>query len=331
MSDSGPRIYLHIGRNKAGSTSLQDFFLARHEELASAGLRYCLFGHLKDSVPGVLGFATQFELAEHARSGAHGAYLISNEFMFGWPREFTDSVAAGLAGFDVRVIAYLRPYGDWVHSTYVDAVKGGRTRQDFDAYLDNFRSHISAWPYLEGWGQALGWDRLRIRSLHPRDLVGGNLIDDCMSALGFDRTLVSGAARANQSPHWTVVEMLRALVETDNEAGWSAAALRIVEPLRGLMEDCLTRHPVPATDYLTTTQARGLADLYNCDIARLAERIGTVLQPEVPSERERAMLPRFDCIPAPLLRDWAERATAPAFGAAYPDAAEAAARLSAGR
>ncbi|MEA2755808.1 MAG: hypothetical protein QOJ54_2097 [Aliidongia sp.] len=35
MSERGrPRVYLHIGRNKAGSTSLQDFFVERRESFA---------------------------------------------------------------------------------------------------------------------------------------------------------------------------------------------------------------------------------------------------------------------------------------------------------
>ncbi|MEI9987955.1 MAG: hypothetical protein WDN69_35555 [Aliidongia sp.] len=202
MAEDGaaPRIHLHIGRNKAGSTTLQDFFLAERDTLAASGLRYCLFGHLKDSVPGVLGFQTQFELADHARAGHDRAYLVSNEFMFGWPRDYTDSMAAGLAGFDVRIIAYIRPYGAWVCSAYADAVKHGESSRDFDNYLDWLRPRISAWPYLEGWGEAFGWDRVRVRSIDPRDLEGGDLIGDCLSALGLDPAPAVAAGRSNRAP-----------------------------------------------------------------------------------------------------------------------------------
>jgi hypothetical protein len=331
MSDEATRIYLHIGRNKAGSTSLQDFFVAEHDRLAAAGLRYCLCGHLKDSVPGVLGFATQFELAAYARSGADRAYLTSNEFMFAWPREYTDGMVSGLAGFDVRVIAYLRPYGDWVNSAYADGTKHGTIRRDFDAYLDGMRPRISAWPYLEGWGEAFGWDRIRIRSLHPRDLVGGDLIADCLSALDLDPALAVGATRSNRAPSWPVQEMLRALVAADNETGWSEAARRIAEPLCTLMEDCLIRQPVPAMAYLTAEQSRWLADLYNHDLSRIAERTGIRLQPEIVAAGDRTVLPSFDHIPDPLLREWATRAAASAFCDAHPEAAKAAARLMASR
>lgn len=322
---AGPRIYLHIGRNKAGSTSLQDFFLAQRDALAAAGLRYCLFGHLKDSVPGVLGFQTQFELAAHARAGADPAYLVSNEFMFGWPLDYTDSMAAGLAGFDVRIIAYIRPYGAWIRSAYADAVKNGENSRDFDRYLDWMAPRISAWPYLEGWGEAFGWDRVRIRSLDPADLVGGELIGDCLTALNLEPALATGAARSNQAPDWPVVEMLRRLITRDDEAGWDPAARRIADPLRALMEACLSERPVAPIDYLTATQAARLAELYNRDLDLLAERTGVALQPERPTGRDRAALPDFSQIPADLRARWAARAAAPEFRRDHPEAAEAAA------
>jgi hypothetical protein len=328
---AAPRIYLHIGRNKAGSTSLQDFFLDRREALAAAGLRYCLFGHLKDSVPGVLGFATQFDLADHARTGAERAYLVSNEFLFGWPREYTDSMVDGLAGFDVRVIAYIRPYGAWVRSAYAEDVKWGLNRRDFDQYLDVLAPRISAWPYLEGWGEALGWDRLRVRSTDPQDLTGGDLIGDCLTALSLDPDLASGAKRSNRAPDWPVLEMLRALIETDDETGWDAVGHRAARSLQALLEDCLTESEPPATEYLTVEQARWLADLYNGDLDHLARRTGVTLRREQPSGSGRAALPCFELIPDSVRRRWAERAATPEFHRAHPEAAAAVERLRARR
>ena len=324
---AGPRIHLHIGRNKAGSTSLQDFFLAEREALAAAGLRYCLFGHLHDSVPGVLGFPTQFELADHARAGAERAYLVSNEFMFGWPLDYTDSMATWLAEFDVRIIAYIRPYGAWIGSAYADAVKNGENSRDFDHYLDWMTPRISAWPYLEGWGKAFGWDRVRVRSLDPLDLVGGDLIGDCLTALGLDPTHAAGIGRSNQAPDWPVVEMLRQLVTRDDEAGWQPAGRRIADPLRALMADCLAETPVPPIDYLTAAQARHLADLYNRDLDLLAERTGVALQPERASGRDRGAVPDFQQIPADLRARWAARAAAPEFCRDHPEAGDAAANF----
>lgn len=323
----GPRIFLHIGRNKAGSTSLQDFFLAQREALAADGLRYCLFGHLWESVPGVLGFANQLELAAHARTGTERAYLISNEFMFGWPIDYTDSMAEWLAGFDVRVIAYLRPYGAWIRSAYADAVKNGENSRDFDRYLDWMAPRISAWPYLEGWGEAFGWDRIRIRSLDPRDLTGGDLIADCLTALGLEPGPASSAGRSNQAPDWPVVEMLRRLITRDDEAGWEATARRIADPLRTLMMECLAETPVPPIDYLTAEQAERLAERYNSDLDLLAERTGVTLQREHPVEQRCGAAPDFAGLPAPLRACWIARAAAPVFRRDHSEASKTAERL----
>jgi hypothetical protein len=309
MTEGGriPRIYLHIGRNKAGSTSLQDFFLDRREMLAAAGLRYCLFGHLKDSVPGVPGFATASELAAYARAEAAPAYLVSNEFLFGWPRDYTDSMIAGLNGCDVRVIAYLRPYGEWVRSAYAEEVRRGLTSLDFDRYLDKLRPQISAWPYLADWGEALGWDRIRVRSTDPRDLAGRDLIGDCLTALGLDPALATETRRSNRAPAWPVLEMLRRLLELEGEAVFH----RVAAPLQALLEECLTATTLPPADYLTSAQARWLAELYNGDLLRLAERTGVVLQPERADAPTGAPeRPGFDQIPAALLRRAAELAAA---------------------
>jgi len=322
-----PRIHLHIGRNKAGSTSLQDFFLAQRAALADSGLCYCLFGHLWDSVPGVPGFRTQFDLADHARAGAERAYLVSNEFMFGWPLEYTHSMAAGLAGFDVRIIAYIRPYGGWICSAYADAVKNGENSRDFDRYLDWMMPRISAWPYLQGWGEAFGWDRIRIRSLDPRDLTGGDLIGDCLGALGLDPAPARGARRSNQAPDWPVVEMLRRLITRDDEAGWQPEARRIADPLRALMETCLAETPVAPIAYLTAAHSAYLADLYNRDLDRLAEHTGVALQPDHPTARERGAVPDFLQIPEGLRSRWIAGAAAPEFRRDHPEAAAVAATV----
>ncbi|MGB8840292.1 MAG: hypothetical protein WCC64_04410 [Aliidongia sp.] len=324
MSERGrPRIYLHIGRNKAGSTSLQDFFLERRAVLAQAGLRYCLFGHLKDSVPGVPGFATAPELTAYARTEAAPAYLVSNEFLFGWPRDYTDSMVAGLSGCDVRVIAYLRPYGEWVQSAYAEEVRRGLTCLDFDRYLDELHPQISAWPYLEGWAEALGWERIRVRSTDPRDLAGGDLIGDCLTALGLDPALAGAARRSNRAPPWPVLEMLRRLRELTDEATFH----RVAPSLQLLLEEGLSETTLPPAEYLTSEQAHRLADLYNSDLLRLAERTGVALQPERPNEQIGAMRPGFDRMPPALLRQWAVRAKLPDFRRSHPEAAATAEKL----
>jgi hypothetical protein len=319
--DRPPVIHLHIGRNKAGSTTLQDYFVAHHAELQRRGLRYALFGHLKDSVPGIIGFNDQLELATYARSHREQAILVSNEFMFGWPESYTREMVRWLQGLDTRVIAYLRPYGAWAYSNYAQDVRIGDSVRDFDEYLEWLWPRISALPHLEAWGHALGWDRVRVRSIGAGGIHWDDLVSDCLHALGLDGEQVAPSASSNQSPHWTVIELLRAL---------GTVTPAITEPLRSALEDCLINEtvPCPAAQYLTPTQHRRLAGLYREDLTAISRYTGTPLQePQIEAPPERPFLPAFDQMPRNIRRAFTQRVCAVEFMRRHPQAADAVAAL----
>ncbi|HEV2677623.1 MAG TPA: hypothetical protein VGV37_24040 [Aliidongia sp.] len=321
------RIYLHIGRNKVGSTTLQDFFRDHRAALAAGGVRYALFGHMKDSVPGIVGFGHQDELAAFARAHPDAAILVSNEFMFGWPREYTESMVAGLKGLDVRVIAYIRPYDAWTCSSYAQDVRNGESLRDFDSYFDWVRPRISAWPYLEAWGEGLGWDRVRVRSIDGRGAGWAGLVPDCLAAMGLDPRLGKSAPASNQAPHWSTIELLRALIVRNLEEPWSEAGWAIAQPLRQVFEDCLTARPAfdPKVQYLTPAQAKELAALYNRDIEAIGRRTGfTFIPQDTGTVPDRPFLPAFGRIPPEIRQAFADRVSAPDFIRRYPEAAAAA-------
>jgi hypothetical protein len=319
--DRPPVIHLHIGRNKAGSTTLQDYFVAHHAELERHGVRYALYGHLKDSVPGIIGFNDQLELATYARSHREQAILVSNEFMFGWPEAYTHKMAQWLRGLDTRVIAYLRPYGAWAHSNYAQDVRSGDSVCDFDEYLEQLWPRISALPHLETWGHALGWDHVRVRSIDARGVHWDALVSDCLHAIGLHGERVAPAAASNQSPHWTVIELLRAL---------NTVAPAITDPLHSALEHCLIDEapPCPAAQYLTPTQHRRLAELYREDLTAISRYTGTPLQePRFEALPERPFLPAFDQIPCNIRRTFTQRVCAVEFMRLHPQAADAVAAL----
>lgn len=325
-----PVIYLHIGRNKVGSTTLQDFFLDRRAELAAGGVRYFLFGHMKDSVPGVPGFAHQLELASFARTATDRAILISNEFMFGWSEDFTRAMVDGLKGLDTRVIAYVRPYDAWLASSYAWDVRIGTNMRDFDAYFDWMRPRISVLPYLEAWADGLGWDKVRVRAVDGQGLGWPDLVPDCLGALGLDPRLGIGAPASNQTCHWLTTELVRRMIDRNGDAAWDEATLETVLDVCTLFETCLaaSASPVPGVQYLTPAQSRNLVELYNRDVATISARTGFALAPQpIGQATERAFLPSLDQVPAGVLRDFALRAAAPDFMAAHPEAAAMIARL----
>jgi len=325
-------IYLHIGRNKAGSTTLQDFFLERRAELGAMGVTYAMFGHLKDSQPGVPGFGTAQELADYARAHPQTSVLISNEIFFPWPRDYTDTVTKALKDFDVKVIGYIRPYGDWVRSTYAQEIHMGINARDFDAYMEMFHDRISGWPAIEGWGEGVGWPNMHIRAVDPRCLTGGNLLIDCLTALGVEPDFgrAAFALHSNASPHWMVLEMVRSLIESSNDIGWDDPFfLANVYPLKRVMQQCVNASPNGSmrVQYQTAAQLRFLAELYNRDLALLADRTGTVLPAaSLDNIQERPFLPSIRQVPADIMADFAVRVRSGAFRERWPGAADIANR-----
>jgi hypothetical protein len=302
---------VHIGRNKAGSTTIQHYCLARRERLLREGVRYVLFGHMAGSVPGVDGFPYVPQLADHARRHAAETIFVSNEFMFGWPFEYTEAMARDLAGLDVRILAYIRPYAPWVRSCYADEVWGGRIKQDFDSYLESLWPRISAWPFLRGFGECFGPRNVRVRALDDALIGGPGLIGDFRSALGLVPD-PEAVAPANVASHWAVLETLRALVPEESEVGWPQPMEAAIEALKPKLEACAAAHAgaLPEAEFFTEDQATRLGRLYEEDVTRIATTFEMPLSVATLPPIRRSPCPSWRLLPAAFLRDAARAASA---------------------
>jgi hypothetical protein len=311
LSRPAGRVVVHIGRNKAGSTTIQQYCLARRERLLTEGVRYVLFGHMAGSVPGVDGFPYVPQLADHARRHAAETILVSNEFMFGWPFEYTEAMARDLAGLDVRILGYIRPYAPWVRPCYADEVWGGRLKQNFDAYLESLWPRISAWPFLRGFGECFGSRNVRVRGLDDALIRGPGLIGDFRLALGLGPD-TEAVAPANVAAHWAVLEALRALVPEESELGWPQPMEAAIEALKPKLEACAVAHAAALAEpeFFTEDQATRLGKLYEEDVTRIATAFGmpvsVVTQPPI----RRSTCPSWALLPAAFLWDAARSASA---------------------
>ena len=313
-----PRIVLHVGRNKAGSTTIQHYCLQARDRLAARGIDYLLFGHLWNSVPGVPGFMTFGELVAHATARPDHVHLVSNEFMSAWPDEYTRDARASLAGCDVRILFYVRPYAPWLQSAYAEMTRKGKSRIDIDAFLDRQLPLVSALPNLRCWADCFGWENMHVRSLDPADLHRGNLLADFAHAIGADAP--DAVAPQNSSPHWLELELIRALTEKESEEEWGGAAREEVMPLAEIMREAAAA--VPQTPYLTLGQRDALTRLFNEDVAAIRRESGIVLSPApAASGPERSFVPSLDHIPAAAADRFFAMAAAPQFAERFPAAA----------
>jgi hypothetical protein len=319
-----PTLFLHIGRNKAGSTTLQNYIVRHLAELEGAGVRYAMFGQPSPAGTSVPTFPTHRHIAAFVRAQRSGAVLVSHEGLCCFSMELTQIMAADLANLDVQVLFYIRPYREWAISSYSFDVRRGHNALDFDSYLKRIWSSISFWPMLEIWGQTLGWHRVRVRSLATADLAGGDLVCDFRSAIGLPPTPPCGISRANSSPGWIAIELLRMIAQSGPATGWSPATLPIAQILHHLAGESMAALGVPQAqgNYLSGAQSDELAALYNNDLVRLAACTGIHLQADASVQaRTRQFLPSVDRIPKNILRMIRERALAPAFAVVHPQAA----------
>ena len=305
MQTARPRLYLHIGRNKVGSKTIQDYCLQHEEDLRKGGVRYALFGYPIPPGSDIPNFSSEFVRAQRS-----DAVLVSHEGICCWPAELTRGLIADLSDLDVQVIFYIRPYRDWVVSSYNFDVRSGFSGCDFDRYLEAIASRVSFLPQLNMWGDAFGWENIRVRSTHAADLQGGDLVSDFLAAMGRGVAPDRQVKRLNTSSSWMAVEMMRAVLGRDQATGWDSTRHALGQVLHYHTTEALKDCGDAFADavYLPRRQAQELSDLYNRDLDFLTARTGVHLQRDDAQDAPmRAFLPSADRVPKNIVRMVRER------------------------
>lgn len=217
-------IYIHIGLKKTGSTTIQRFLARNAHILKERGVLYPQLGGLPghahhhmavEIIAGSKeGRAAWDELLKLAQIGAAEHLLISAEsFEQSDPRE----VKRLLAGHTATVLCYVRDTASSTRSRYTQATKYGHNVRDIDAYFEHRQGvrRLKFAPLLKKWADALGPERIRVRSLDRSVLQGGDLVADFLSALGLGAEGFipppESEAKLNRAPGWKTVELLRAV------------------------------------------------------------------------------------------------------------------------
>jgi hypothetical protein len=239
-------LYLHIGTNKAGSTTIRRFLHSK--PAAAAGLRAVT----STGVPNAWklsalrrtrqahrffvksGFMTEAdyrdlpdtlwtEIAQEVAADPDADHVMSSEFIYSYYRRDKAAIAAladrllDLFG-EVRVLFYCRDQLTYLRSCHAQGVKGNRRQTEpLETYLDRARRKVSDWDYhgtLTVWEQIFGRDALRVRVMEPAFLEGGDLITDILAATDRNAaqiaTALEGRRRAfNVSPPDARIEGIR--------------------------------------------------------------------------------------------------------------------------
>ena len=310
-------LFIHIGRGKAGSTSLQLFAARNRGALRRAGLIYPAIGRFHNNHMNLASDLTAGRdsnlktLARLLEGDPHGRYLISTEHIFNLGAQGIARLLASASGHEVRIVAYIRNYATWLQSCYAQDTTNGRNNEDFDQYFERKFPAASVVPMLSRWAEAVGWERVRVRSLDPAGLSGGDLAKDFLEAVleSPPSEPMEFPGIRNSAPAWQVLELRRALAKRRGGRRASDEEARAERRVMKVFIASLKRSGAqPGAIYLTPDQIERVASLFNDDVDFLNRQTGARIPPlHICRSSERPFLPAFDHVPPAVRRAFLRR------------------------
>jgi hypothetical protein len=209
-------LYLHIGTEKTGTTSVQKFFKANRELLAGNGVIYPVApgkqnhmglaasaqdvdkrGPLRKS----LGIRNEAEarkfraamltgLAEELTARPYKLAFMSGEHCSS--RLIEDQEVQWLKDqlgrfFDkIHILIYIRRQDDYLLSTYSTSVKSGTTAPLRIPPERAIKQRYDHWDVLSRWARVFGRDRIICRKFERANLKSNDIVADVLDATGID-------------------------------------------------------------------------------------------------------------------------------------------------
>jgi hypothetical protein len=175
-------LYLHIGRGKTGTSSIQRFLAANRERLLAEGCHYVRAGDLagdRGHKPFAYGFideppsylrepgGVEQALAEVATeigaSSAPCVLLSSENFTLCNPERLRAFFEAKAPDLGVKVVFFARSQDELVESQYNQLVKTAGMRLSFAEYLDSGPEELDFSELLRPWAKVFGSENIIAR------------------------------------------------------------------------------------------------------------------------------------------------------------------------
>jgi hypothetical protein len=228
-----PRLYLHIGRPKVGSTAIQTLLHENREHLSTCGFLYPQsVMHKNASHKLALVFQPRLrDAASVSDCSAEEIYdaLYREAVDVGLPRIVASTENLFLihparlapmlkSRFDTTIICYLRRQDHVLASSLIQEIKDGAVTPDVDvAAYAGFPKRLEYLDYnliLGRWAEAFGADKIVVRVMEPSQLRG-SLYEDFLHVLGLESDgFKAPRAKANPSPALDALEFIRLIDDT---------------------------------------------------------------------------------------------------------------------
>ena len=226
-----PEIFLHIGRHKSGTSSLQHFFASNAETLKRLGYHYPeamrqgiahhklanFFSdkHLNsaEDTQEYQRFCQEIQQAEHV--------IISSEAL---QNLHPSQIKPHLQG-SVNIIVYIREQAEYAISSYAQAVQNQKITLSFKEY-EAKRFNADYARFLAAWESTFGRDAITVKLYDRKEFAGGDVCLDFLSVLGLANTkeqFCFSQQDRNPSIGGSLLEFKRRLNALDFEAVISKA------------------------------------------------------------------------------------------------------------
>jgi hypothetical protein len=217
--DSAVNLYLHIGTEKTGTTSVQRFFRTNRELLARSGILYPVapgnenhtglaVAAQKLSRRGALRKLKGVQSVEEAREFRSTLMdELAGEFSIGHYRTVVMSgehcssrllddaevqwLKNALSPFfeNIYIVVYIRRQDDYLLSTYSTSVKSGATRELALPPERLIQCRYDHWDLLSRWARIFGREQIICRKFERSQLKSQDIVDDFLSITGIDPAL----------------------------------------------------------------------------------------------------------------------------------------------
>lgn len=188
-------IHLHIGLNKTGTSSLQDFFRMNAQVLweeaelcypvagrGDAPAHHALSKWLKSPKGMELGAQAPMVAALLAELREAKSAVISSEDFHTHGARSIELLAKLLAGHRVSVYLYVREHVAYLSSWYQQNVQATHLSCAFDSFCYFTRKPLA--KIADQWAKAFGADRVQVALYDRPQLAGGDIVRDFASQIG---------------------------------------------------------------------------------------------------------------------------------------------------
>lgn len=209
-------LFLHIGTEKTGTTSVQKFLRSNREFLARHAVLYpespgsqnhtglavaaqdadktgplrkasgvvgtdAVLRHRAEMMAGLKAELAQRRFGKAIMSGEHCSSLLGEDDEVRWLKDQLGPL------FDrIRIVVYLRRQDDFLLSLYSTAVKSGATFPIRVPQEKALKARYDHWGLVERWARVFGRENMIVRRFERAGLKNGDIVDDFLDAVGVD-------------------------------------------------------------------------------------------------------------------------------------------------